>query len=293
MIVGIFIPAIVVLMMVIVGTGLRAGEFGALLRAPKTLVVATLAQTLLLPVLAMALVWLLEPAPELAIGLLLVAACPGGALSNFYCHLARLDVPLSVSLTVVSSLLSFISLPLVLDLSVTGMAGNIDLNVPVGQLMRQLLLYLILPIAVGMVIRRLSGRFVQRHSGAMRAVSLTLLVALLLLIVGSQWATVQRMALESAWLALLFTGFAILFALGTAFALRLAPRTRTVLAVEFAIRNVGAAALVAAITLGRPELVAFGALFVVFQAPLILLLLFWRRARGDAHHISGDSGTAR
>lgn len=278
MIVDIFIPAIVALMMVIVGTGLQAREFRVILQSPGPLIGSTFSQILLLPLGAVIMIALLDPPQELAVGLLLVSACPGGALSNFYCYLGRLNVPLSVMLTAVSSLLSFAALPLVLELTLSTVSSNSDLVIPVPQLMRTLLLLLLLPLGVGMLMRHYFRGLAESYSLRMRALSISLLVILLLLIVVDQWDTVQDIYMQAALLTLLFSGFAILVAWGTGVVFGLDVIDRYVLSVEFSIRNVGAAALVAVLTLGRPEFVAFGALFVVFQAPLIALLLYRFRA---------------
>lgn len=279
MIVDIFIPAIVVLMMLIVGTGVQAREFRIILQSPAPLIGSTISQVLLLPLGAVIMISLLDPPQELAVGLLLVSACPGGALSNFYCYLGRLNVPLSVMLTALSSLLSFAALPLVLELTVSAVAPNSDFAVPVPQLMQMLLLFLLLPIGIGMAMRHFFSGMVQSNAVRMRALSLFLLVILLLLIVVDQWNTVREIYMQAALLTLLFSGFAISVAWGTGAVFGLEVVGRYVLSVEFSIRNVGAAALVATLTLGRPEFVAFGALFVVFQAPLIALLLYRYKAR--------------
>ena len=88
MIINVLIPAIVMLLMVVVGTGLQVGQFGTMLSNKVVLIGGSLAQIVLLPAGALIIVYLLDPSPELAAGPILVAACPGGALSNFYCHLS-------------------------------------------------------------------------------------------------------------------------------------------------------------------------------------------------------------
>jgi len=279
MIVDIFIPAIVVLMMLIVGTGVQAREFRIILRSSGVLIGSTFSQILLLPLGAVIMISLLDPPQELAVGLLLVSACPGGALSNFYCYLGRLNVPLSVMLTALSTLLSFAALPFILELTVPAARSNSELAIPVLQLMQTLLLFLLLPIGVGMAMRYFFPGLVESNAVRMRTLSLFLLVILLLLIVVDQWNTVRDIYMEAALLTLLFSVFAISVAWGTGAVLGLEAIDRYVLSVEFSIRNVGAAALVAASTLGRPEFVAFGALFVVFQSPLIALLLYRYRMR--------------
>ena len=279
MIVDVLIPAIVILLMVVVGTGLRAGQFSSVLRSPVALAGGSLAQILLLPAGALIIVFLLDPPPELAAGLLLVAACPGGALSNFYCHLARINVALSVMLTAISSILSFIALPLILVVVFPAIASAWGQEVPVLALAKRLSLFLLLPIGVGMLLRYFFTGFVESYANFMRIMSLILVVLLLMLIIADQWRDVLRLSLDAAVLAVLFTGFAVVSGWGSGFLLGLQAVDRYVFSVEFAVRNIGAAALVASSTLGHPEFVAFGALFVVFQFPMVVLLFLLYKSR--------------
>ena len=279
---NLLIPVIVVLLMVAAGTGVRVSQFRMVLGAPVALLGGTVAQVLVLPAVAVALVTLSAPAPELAAGLILVAASPGGALSNFYCYLGRLNVSLSVMLTTLSTLASFVVLPVVLALSLPAIGGGGGITIPVGEMMVRLLLFLLLPVGIGMLIQHLAPERVARAGSRLRAAGLVLLVALIGLIVLDQWQTVSTTYLESVLLAVLFTLAAVVagWLVGVLFGLGL--EDRYVFAIEFAIRNLGAAALVAVATLGRPEFLAFGAIFVVVQFPLVLLLLRLQGARGVA-----------
>jgi BASS family bile acid:Na+ symporter len=276
------IPVIVVLLMVAAGTGVRVKEFRMVVRAPVVVFGGTIAQALLLPLVALALIRISAPAPELAAGLILVAASPGGALSNFYCYLGRLNVSLSVMLTTLSTLASFAVLPVVLSLFLPAIGGGGETAIPVGEMMLRLVLLLLLPVGVGMLIQHFAPRQVERYATRMRVVGLVLLVALIGLIVLDQWQTVTVTYGEAALLGVLFTLAAAVVGWLAGVLLGLGADDRRVFAIEFAIRNLGAAALVAVATLGRPEFLAFGALFVVVQLPLVLLLLKLWGVRGVA-----------
>ena len=228
---------------------------------------------------------MLHPSPELAAGLLLVVACPGGALSNYYCHLGRLNVALSVMMTAISSILAFVSLPLILALIFPLVVHVKETGIPVTELIYRLFLMLLLPIAVGMLLRKKLPGFVERHARVMRIIGMVLVVVLLALIVFDQWQGAVRLFMDAALLAAAFTSFAMAAGWMVALLLRQESGDRYVFSVEYAVRNVGVAAIVAATALGRPEFVIFGALFVVFQFPLIMLLLFVRRM---THPAQGD-----
>ncbi len=273
------IPVVVVLLMVAAGTGVRASQFRLVLRAPVVLLGGTVAQVLFLPLVALLLIRISAPAPELAAGLILVAASPGGALSNFYCYLGRLNVSLSVMLTTLSTLASFAVLPVVLVLSLPVVAADGAANFPVAEMMARLVLFLLLPVGIGMLIQHRASQQVERYATRLRGVGLALLLSLIGLIVLDQWQTVSTAYRESVSLGVLFTLAAAVSGWLVGALLGLGSDDRSVFAIEFAIRNLGAAALVAVATLGRPEFLAFGALFVVVQFPLVLLLLKLQGAR--------------
>ena len=105
-----------------------------------------------------------------------------------------------------------------------------------------------------------------------------------------QWAGAVRLFEAAIFSSTLFTGFALVAGWLAAVALRQDAATRSVYAIEYAVRNAGVAAVVATASLGRPEFVIFGALFVVVQFPLIVLLLLWRRYSHGVKHAPSESG---
>jgi bile acid:Na+ symporter, BASS family len=188
--------------------------------------------------------------------------------------LCLINVALSVSLTAISSILAFVALPVVLAATFPTIAAVRELEIPVTELTYRLFLLLLLPVGTGMLLRRLLPKLLIGHERRLRVLSLILVVLLLALIVIHQWEAAQRLFFDAAVLATLFSGFAALAGWATGLLLRLDRPDRYVFAVEFAIRNVGVAAVVGATSLGRPEFVTFGALFVVAQFPLVALLLY-------------------
>jgi BASS family bile acid:Na+ symporter len=189
---NVLIPATLTSMMIIVGTGLRPEAFRSLLRSPLALAGGTLSQAMLLPIGALALIFLMKPSSELAAGLILVAACPGGAISNFYCHFARLNVALSVMLTAISSILSFALLPLILAITFPIIALDKAVEVPVVALSLQLFLFVFVPIGIGMVFSFYFPQAAERYARLLRGIGLMLLLTLLTFILVAQWETVWQ-----------------------------------------------------------------------------------------------------
>lgn len=291
MLTDLLIPLILILLMVVVGTGLQLTQFAATLRIPAVLLGGTALQIILLPAGALAIINLMNPPLEVGAGLLLVSVCPGGALSNFYCHLGKLNVALSVLMTALSSIVGFLTLPLVLAAVLPLVAAAQHIDVPVVRLVLQLLILLLLPVGIGMTIRRVAPAVVDTHATFLRVLGLVLVGLLLILIFYTQWEGAVRLFDEAVALSAIFTLFALFVGWLVAAGLRQPPPDRVVFAIEFAVRNAGVAAVVAASSLGRPEFVIFGALFVVVQFPLIMLLLWLNRRAGPTGRQVPDGST--
>ena len=271
------LPVIVVLMMAIVGTEISKAQLTASLRMRRALFGGTLGQLLLLPVLAVLVVWLLNPPPVLAGGLLLVAVSPGGVLSNYYCSVARLNVAFSITLTTVSGFVALVAMPLLFAAVVPAALGVEAFGVPVGDMTLRLLLFLLLPVAVGMTLRHFFPAAIEGGGRWLRASGLVLLALFLGLVFLEQRDAVAAMFGDAVRVTVAFTVLALVAGWLSGSFLRLNRTDRAVLAIEFGVRNVGIAALLALATFQQPEFAAFGALFVLLQAPVLILALLLRR----------------
>jgi predicted Na+-dependent transporter len=141
-------------------------------------------------------------------------------------------------------------------------------------------------------IRRFLPDLVLRYSGFIRSSSLFLLLVLVGLTAVDQCALLRAICLDATILVVLFTVMAAVIGVLTGVGLRVGKSDRDVLAIEFAIRNLGAIALIASSTVGRPELLAFGAVVVIVQFPLFGVLLTGRLARSK-NKVTGVGGPIR
>lgn len=282
------LPVIVVLMMIIVGSEIPYGQLRGALKMQRALAGVTLGQLLLLPLIALFLVWLLRPSPAVAGGLLLLAVSPGGGMSNYYCALFRLNVGFSVALTMVSGFIALAAMPVLFATVVPLALGVEAFGVPVAEMMTRLLVFLVLPVAVGMVLRHLFAAAIEASGRRIRAFCFLLLLAFLTLVVIEEREAVIAMLSEALAVIFVFTLLALVAGWASARTLKLSRLDHGVVAVEFATRNVGIAALLAVFTLQQPEFAAFGALCLVFQAPLLLLsLLMEQRQRSPGLPVTG------
>lgn len=265
------LPVIVVLMMIIVGTEITRSQLTTALQMGRALAGATLGQLLLLPSLAVLVVWLLQPSPAVAGGLLLVAVSPGGGMSNYYCALGRLNVAFSVTLTTFSGFVALAAMPLLFATIVPAALGVEAFGVPVSEMMSRLLVFMALPIVVGMTLRQFIPAAFERSGKMIRVSGLCLLIAFLALVFVEERHAVSEMFGEVVAVTAVFTFLGLLAGWASGSVLRLNRADRAVVAVEFAARNVGIASLLALISFQKPEFAAFGALFLLLQGPILLV----------------------
>lgn len=150
---NLLLPLALGVIMLGLGLGLAVDDFRRIGRYPRAVLVGLFVQTGLLPWVAFALALLFRLPPELAVGLMLLAASPGGATANIYSHLARGDVALNITLTAVNSLLCLLTLPLILNLSLQFFLGQRQYVPPPVNKIIEVALIILLPVAIGMGIR--------------------------------------------------------------------------------------------------------------------------------------------
>ena len=279
-IIDLLVPSLLCLLMLLVGLGLDRQDFQELRSRKRVIFLATLGQVLLLPLLAAGLAAVFEASPHIAIGLVLVAACPGGALSNYYCHLAGANVALSIALTSAASLASLFTLPVAASMGLALVAESGQrIPVPARQVILQLLFLVLLPIAVGMICRARWPARVDRWFGSLNRLGIAALIGLITLIFFDQAHALSGELSSVIALAIAFTVFS--FALGAAMGRILQqPWAEIVsLGLEYSIRNLAIMALVAISIFDRPEYLLFGAVFLVVQTPIVVVATMLLRSR--------------
>jgi BASS family bile acid:Na+ symporter len=277
------VPALVFFTMTVVGSGLTGEDFRRVARRPGLVAAATAGQLLVLPLLAGALVRAVPLKPHLSAGVVLVAACPVGPMANLYTRLARGDVALSVTLTAVSCLAAVPATPLLLWASRTSLPGESRFAVPVALMAGQLLLLLVVPVLLGMALRRYRPDFARRHEQTLLWASVAALAALVGFVIAQEAEHFIGEAAELGWTVALLTACALTAGYGTGWACGGSAQDRRSLAMAFVVRNVGIATAVAVTVLGRVEFAVFATAYFLIQVPLLLsaALLFRAGRRGE------------
>ena len=186
-IVGVALPLALAFIMAYLGLTLKVSDFRAVLARPRALAVGFTGQLVLVPLVAFAVARGSGLAPEFAIGLMVLAACPGGVSSGLLTHLARGDVALSIALTAVTSIVAMASLPLVLDVSLRLFgAGALAVELPLAASVARIFVLTTLPVLAGMALAAWRPRFVARVEPVAGRIATALFVLIVLATFWSQ-----------------------------------------------------------------------------------------------------------
>ncbi len=267
------LPAALAVLMFGLGLSLTVDDFVRVTRRPRAAVVALTLQLLVLPAVCFGLVLAAGLEPVLAVGMVLLAASPGGTTANLFSHLFRGDVALNVSLTAVNSLLAVVTLPLVTNLAVAVFdppgAGGIGLQF--GKTVTVFAIVLV-PVALGMLVRRGSPAFADRMDRPVRVLSA---VVLALVIVGTVLAEREDVAgylREVGLVALAFCVLSLLLGFAVPRAVGVGHRQALACAFEIGVHNSTLAIAIAVGVLGSVELAVPAAVYGVLMFPVATLV---------------------
>ena len=154
-------PIILALIMLGLGLGLKLEDFTRVFKTPKDFFVGLISQLIILPIVAYILILVLRTPPEIAIGVMIIAAAPGGVTSNILTRFANGDVALSISLTAIISLISIVTVPLIVFTS-ADLFGitNISQKISMTGIAMKMFLVVTVPVFLGMIIRKFAENFV-------------------------------------------------------------------------------------------------------------------------------------
>jgi BASS family bile acid:Na+ symporter len=173
------LPVALGIIMFGLGLTLTPADFTRVAKNPKAVVIALFCQLLLLPALCFGLVLAFQLPPVLAVGMMLLAASPGGTTANLYSHLFRGDVALNISLTAINSVIAVVTLPIIVNLSLSYfMAADEQIGFPVGKAVEVFAIVLI-PVAIGMFVRSLRPAFALAMDKPVRIASVVILVVVI------------------------------------------------------------------------------------------------------------------
>ena len=234
---NVILPLALALIMFAMGLGLTGRDFARVFAQPKDFVVGAGLQLIVLPVAAFALASVWPMAGILAVGLMILAACPGGTTSNLMTLIARGDVALSISLTAVISVLAVVTVPLIVGTGLTHFMGQAAPPLPVLETVLKITAIVVVPTALGMLVRRIAPAFAQRAGEHTRPLSAAVFVFVVIAALISSREDIVPFFAAAGAVCLVFNLLMLAIAHGVATGLRLDRPQRIAVTIECGFQN--------------------------------------------------------
>ena len=180
----IFLPISLAIIMFGMGLTLVVSDFSRLFTYPKEVFIGLCNQLIFLPLIGFLIILLFDLNSTMATGIMILSLCPGGPTSNLITQVARGNIGLSVTLTALASLITVFTIPIILSKAITYFTGETDvvIELPVLQTMIQILIITVIPVSIGMLIRKKNEAFAVRMERPMRIASTVLFIIIFLLV---------------------------------------------------------------------------------------------------------------
>jgi len=197
-------PIALALIMLSLGASLTVKDFTRVFQSPKVFLVGLLCQLVLLPVIAYLLIIILKTPIELALGVMLIAAAPGGVTSNVLTKFANGDVALSISITAFTSLISIVSVPYIVFLSIDLFnISYVEKEVSMLGISLKMFFVVTVPVIIGMIIRRLFSNFIERNMNVIEKISIGLFSIVFIAIYIEEWDSIIMFLSTAGTIALI------------------------------------------------------------------------------------------
>jgi len=268
------VPLALIVVMAGLGLTLTPADFRRVIVFPKAAAVGLAAQLVGLPLTAFALGYLLAPSPAIAVGAVILAACPSGVTSNAYSFAARADVALCVTLSAVTSVITVFTIPLLtyLALQVFYEQGQMP-ALPIGQMLRTLVTVTILPVAGGMIVRAIAPGVASRALEPLRRVVMVLLIVVLSAAALSSYGVIRDNLATAGLLVVTMNLFTMAMGYGVARLARLPAAQAVTITYEVGIQNLALAMLITLTILRSPDLAVTALLYAVVMPATALAFL--------------------
>ena len=263
----VFLPLALAFIMFALGLGLTGNDFVRVFKQPRDFFIGAFSQIILLPIIAFALVKLWPISPELAVGVMIIAAAPGGATSNILTYFAKGDVALSISLTAIVSLLCVITIPFIVLTSLNLLMGtNMSREFSLIDIARDMFLIVTVPVIIGLLFRKFASNFAISFEPIAKKISAGLFVLVLIGAVISERENIISYFSQAGPITFTLNILMMIIAFYLAQVLGSGDKQKRCITIECGLQN-GTLAIVAATTI-------FGGGIFVIPAATYSLIMF-------------------
>lgn len=275
------LPIALGIIMLGLGLSLTIADFTRVVRFPKAVIVGLTIQMLVLTTVCFGLCILFKLPPALAVGMMLLAAAPGGASANIFSHLARGDVALNITLTAVNSLLALIALPFMISFSLQYFMGADQYIPPPFKKIMEVGMIIVIPVAIGMLLRSRFPTLSDKMEKPIRIFSVVLLLALVVIANTQQWDTLVKYFAVVGVACLAFNLISMGIGYSVPLAVKLSERQAIAIAMEIGIHNGTLAIYIAFNVLNNGDMAVPAAIYSLIMFVTGGVFVLWvNRRRG-------------
>jgi BASS family bile acid:Na+ symporter len=275
----IFLPIALAIIMFSMGLTLTVPDFVRLVQRPRDFLICAVLQIIALPVIALALVSFIPMRPEIAVGFMLVAACPGGTVSTMLTHIGRGDLALSISVTTFSSLVSIVTLPLIVGWSLTHFMGAAAPELPLVGTILSIFVIIVVPTALGMLVARFARAFAEWVEPRTRPLAMVFFAAVVVAAIVAKRGSFASYIAVAGPVALMLNFLVMCTAFIVASLFATGPRQRTAITLECGVQNSALAIVIAVTMLHSIEISIPGAMYGVIMLFMGFGFALWSAAQ--------------
>lgn len=283
---GIILAISLIIIMFGMGLSLTLSDFKKVVLYPKAIVIGLTSQIIILPILGYLIATTLNLSPTTAIGVMLLAACPGGPTSNLLTHLAKGDLALSVSLTAVASLLTIITIPFIMQFAMTEFSSQgQEVSVDAFTMIKQLLVIVLIPVSIGMWVKAKFSAFAGKMEKPVKIASAIIFILVVIGVTYSIKDAFMAYLNEAGLPAILLnvSTMSVGFLLAVLFKLN-KPQAISI-SIESGIQNGTLAITLATIALNNAEFAIVPAIYGLLMFATAAIVIFLRNRLGGKDEI--------
>ncbi|MGF3056362.1 bile acid:sodium symporter family protein [Microbacterium sp. YY-01] len=273
------LPVALGIIMFGLGLSLTVGDFARVAKQPRAVIIALLCQLVLLPVVCFGLVLAFRLPPVLAVGMMMLAASPGGTTANLYSHLFRGDIALNISLTAVNSVIAVVTLPVITNFAIAWFRPFDDQLGMQWSKVLEVFAIVLLPVALGMLVRRWKPRFAEGMDKPVRVASVIILAVVIAGAVASNWQLLVDNVAALALITVLFCLISLAVGYVVPRMLHVARPQAVACSFEIGIHNATLAIVIAQTVFGSMELSLPAAVYGVLMFFIAFAFGFLIRGR--------------
>lgn len=278
----VFLPLALFIIMMGMGLSLVVDDFRRVLRFPKSVAVGLVLKLVAIPLITFGLLAVIPLEPELAVGFILLAACPGGATTNLITNLAKGDVALSITLTAIASVITVFTIPILVNLGLQEYMGETrSIHLPFGKTVVQILTITVIPVIIGMVINNRKPALALKAEKPVKIISAVFLVLIIAAALLKERANIGDFFEKAGPVALVLNLIGMAIGYFITLALTRNKQQAITVGVEVGVVNGTLGIAIAAGILGSSVMTIPSAIYSIIMFPSVGLLI-WLGVRNKA-----------